>query len=361
MKHKLINLLCLALLTPVAQAGTWYVAPKSVNTETGDQDKPFTKIQTALNIAQPGDIVSLAPGHYIEDIKTIRHGLETKPITIQGSKDAIIHGSGKKSHVFDLNHNHHVLKGFTLDGLYGDPTQQSSYRNKLLYVTSKIPKTGVKGLKIMHMTFRNAGGECLRLRNFTQRSEIAYSQFNRCGVYGFQFASGNLKNGEAIYIGTSSTQWADGRNPTADPDQSNHNWVHHNEFNTQGNECIDVKEGATQNVIEYNRCTGQLDAKSAGIDIRGDGNIVRYNETFNNIGSGIRIGGHTVEGHQYGVNNDIYDNRIYNNQAYGIKLVTEPQNSVTGNCIQNNGKKPISGKQWHNKKFNNKNQPCLNS
>ena len=359
MKYTMISLLGLFMLTPVVLAKTWYVAPESATIKKGSLQNPFTHIQSALNKAQPGDIVSLAPGEYIQDVKTVRHGFAAKPITIRGSREAIIHGSGKQSHVFDMNHNYHVLQGFTLDGQQGDPAQITSYRNKLLYVTSNKAKTGVNGLKVLSMHFRNAGGECLRLRNFTQKTEVAYSHFSYCGVYGFKFATGNLKNGEAIYIGTSSSQWHDGRNPTADPDASDYNWIHHNEFNTQGNECIDIKEGARHNIIEYNRCTGQLDSKSAGIDIRGDYNIVRYNETFNNIGSGIRIGGHSVKGHQYGVQNDIYDNRIYNNKAYGIKLVTESQSSVSGNCIRNNGKKAISGKKWLKKVAMSKDQHCL--
>lgn len=345
MKYKITSLLGLLMLAPAVLAKTWYVAPSSATIQKGTVHNPFTLIQSALEKAQPGDTVSLAPGEYIQDVKTVHHGLADKPIIVQGSRDSIIYGSGKRSHVFDVNHSYHTLQGFTLDGQRGNPSQITSYRNKLLYVNSNTPKTGVYGLKILHIHFRNAGGECLRLRNFTQKTEVAYSHFSHCGLYGFKFATGNLKNGEAIYIGTSSSQWADGRNPTADPDGSNENWIHHNEFNTQGNECIDVKEGAIKNLIEYNRCTGQLDPKSAGIDIRGDQNTVRYNHTFGNIGSGIRLGGHLVNGHQYGVQNDIYDNRIYDNKAYGIKLVTESQSFISGNCMYNNGKKAISGRK----------------
>lgn len=85
-------------------------------------------------------------------------------------------------------------------------------------------KQGVRGLRVLNMRFQNAGGECLRLRYFAQKNEIAYSTFTTCGLLDFAFAEGG-KNGEAIYIGTSSTQWDDGKNPTADPDASGDNLV----------------------------------------------------------------------------------------------------------------------------------------
>lgn len=43
----------------------------------------------------------------------------------------------------------------------------------------------------------------------------------------------------------------------------------------RGNECVDVKEGSTMNVIEYNDCAEQLDAESGCYDSRGNGNVFR--------------------------------------------------------------------------------------
>lgn len=43
-----------------------------------------------------------------------------------------------------------------------------------------------------------------------------------------------------------------------------------------GNECIDVKEGATGNVIEKNYCAEQMDPNSGCYGSRGSGNIFRY-------------------------------------------------------------------------------------
>lgn len=65
-------------------------------------------------------------------------------------------------------------------------------------------------------------------------------------------------------------QWTDG------PDGSNYNVISHNTMTPHGNECIDVKEGATGNVIEDNECAEQLDANSGCYGSRGSGNIFRW-------------------------------------------------------------------------------------
>jgi hypothetical protein len=46
---------------------------------------------------------------------------------------------------------------------------------------------------------------------------------------------------------------------------------------------------------------------SRGFDARGGGNIIRYNESFGNVGVGIRLGG---DGADDGLNNQVYGNHI---------------------------------------------------
>lgn len=47
--------------------------------------------------------------------------------------------------------------------------------------------------------------ECVRLKNYVVNAEITGNSIKYCGVYDFAFNEGG-KNGEGIYIGTSSTQ-----------------------------------------------------------------------------------------------------------------------------------------------------------
>lgn len=314
----------------------YYVAPQGSDAAAGDSPvTAFATLQHALDLVQPGDTIHLLPGDYFENVVSRVAGRADAPITIIGPVDAVLHGAGAASAAFYLTHNNYTLSGFTFDGLYGDATQKAGYTQKLLYVQGEGITQGVSGLRVLNMRFQNAGGECLRLRYFAQRNEIAYSTFTTCGLLDFAFTEGG-KNGEAIYIGTSSTQWDDGKNPTADPDASSHNWVHHNVINTQGNECVEVKEGASANLIEYNTCTGQLDPDSGGIGARGDGNIIRYNVVYGNIGAGVRLGGHAVDGVQYGVQNAVYGNRFLHNVAGGVNIAVGPQASICGNFLSHN-------------------------
>lgn len=334
-----------ATIQTVSAASTiYYVSPTGSDAADGRSDAtPLKSIQTALNRAQPGDTIQLAAGTYRQDVVSQRNGTASAPITIAGPADAVLVGGGD-ARIVEIRHDYLTLRGFTLDGQHGPGTSAGDFRDKLLYVIGSAPKDGVQGLKVLGMTFRNAGGECVRLRYFAQQNEIANSTFQNCGIHDFRFGAGG-KNGEAIYIGTAPEQRGDGKNPTADVDVSADNWVHHNTFDTQGNECVDIKEGTTRTIVEYNRCTGQLDPNSAGFDSRGNGNIFRYNESYGNMGAGVRLGGDTATD---GIDNDVYSNVLRNNAAGGIRFQRDPQRIICGNQAEGNGEGAASGTYGRN-------------
>jgi hypothetical protein len=321
-------------------ATDWYVMPGGAGNQDGRSwGTAFATIQKALDVAQPGDTIFLGDGDYRESIITKRHGTANAPIRIVGGRGAVLRGASNKDRVFQIQHDYYVLDGWTIDGYDGSGNSASDYRDKLLYVHGQSApyggavRRGPAGLEVRNMLFQNAGGECIRLRYFVQGANIHHNTILNCGLYDFAFGEGG-KNGEGIYIGTSSNQWNDGKNPTNEPDQSSFNHIHHNYFNTQGNECVEVKEGGTGNLIEYNECTGSRDPEAAGLVSRGDGNIFRYNITYGHAGGGLRFGGNTINGYRYGVHNAAYGNTIYNNSAGGIKFENRPQGQVCGNNFQ---------------------------
>lgn len=295
-------------------------------------------IQKAIDLAEPGDFIYLSAGTYKQDIQTRKDGKPNLPITIVGPKDAIVVGGGK-TRVFEINHSYINLKGFTIDGQFGAGTKASDFRDKLLYVSGRQPDKGVTGLKITEMTIQNAGGECIRLRYFAHNNEIAGNTIRNCGRYDFQFKKSG-KNGEGVYIGTAPEQLGDEKNPTDDPDQSNNNWIHNNIINTQGNECVDIKESSKENLVEGNSCTGQKDPESGGMDARGSNNTFRNNNIFDNVGAGIRLGGDSKND---GINNNVYGNSITGNGKGGIKFEKIPQGKICGNTMSGNKGGDLAG------------------
>lgn len=324
---KLISILC-ALNVLATSAETFKVSPSD-------------SIQKALEDVQPGDTLFLEDGTYNQDFTSVRSGTIDKRITITGSKKAIVKGE-KNSRMIQIFHSYITLDGFTVDGQSGDGSKEEDFTDKLIYVHGQEkPKTlkrngkeflsSIDGMKITNMKIENAGGECCRMRYFITFFEFSGNHVENCGVHDFVFGGMAAVNGETLYVGTSSNQWGDGKNPTSGPDQSKYGHIHHNVLKSEGNE-LDVKEGSEYVVVEYNECSTQLDPNSACLDSRTDNIVFRYNNVFSNDGAGVRIGGHTISGKTYGQNNEVYGNNFHDNKAGALKLQTGPSKTCDNKC-----------------------------
>ena len=71
------------------------------------------------------------------------------------------------------------------------------------------------------------------------------------------------------------------------------------------------------------------------MDSRGNDNIFRHNEIYDNLGAGVRLGG---DNRKDGINNQVYGNKIINNQSGGISFQRMPQGQICGNEMQGNAK-----------------------
>lgn len=98
---------------------------------------------------------------------------------------------------------------------------------------------------------------------------------------------------------------------------------------TNGNECVDVKEGSTKNLIENNVCERQRDSESGCFGARGSYNTFRYNDISDCNGSGFRLGGHG----KYGTHNNVYSNNIEGAQRSAFNMMAEPQGLLCDNDI----------------------------
>ncbi len=325
-----VFILCTVVLscfsTQVNAKTNFFVSPDGDDLNTGNNTQaPLQTISYALELAQPGDSIKLMSGEYIQNITTVRAGTSSQPILIIGSPGAVVKGTGKTT-IANIQHSYIELKNFTIDGLFGRGTKAKDYRKKLVYIKG-LKNKGIRNVKLLNMTILNARDECIRIKYFAQNIEVANSRISHCGTEDFLFNGGG-HNGEAIYIGTAPEQL--NKNPTSEPDQSNNNWIHNNFIEPFGSECVDVKEGSSFNVIEYNQCSHEKDKKVAGIAIRGNQNIVRHNIIYNNMGAGIRLGGDLPSD---GIENDIYGNQFSDNKFSALKIMAEPQGKICGNTF----------------------------
>lgn len=63
-------------------------------------------------------------------------------------------------------------------------------------------------------------------------------------------------------------------------DETAHNVVRGNTLTPYGNECVDIKEGSYNNLVENNVCQEQYDDDSGCYGSRGDNNVFRCALTF---------------------------------------------------------------------------------
>src|SRR4051794_19396451 len=110
---------------PADAAGTaYFVAPTGADTNSGTSAAaPFRTIQKALDLAQPGTTITLAPGRYVEAVVTKVAGIASAPITVKGPETGkalsgrdqavLVSPAGR---AFSINHSYYTLDGFTIDG-----------------------------------------------------------------------------------------------------------------------------------------------------------------------------------------------------------------------------------------------------
>jgi hypothetical protein len=278
----------------------------------GSSQRPYASIQAALAAAGPGDTVTVGPGEYRERLVTVRAGRADAPIRIVGDR-AVVRGDGTGRQV-EVLHDHITLQRLEI-----------ANADKLVWVQHAT------GVRLLDNRLHDAGGECVRVKYLAQRNELAGNTISRCGRVGFDVAAGK-KNGEGIYIGTAPEQLY--KNPTAEPDTSDGNWVHHNTIATGAAECVDVKESTSNTLVEHNTCTDGKDPDGSGLDARGSGNTFRYNTVSGQVGAGIRLGG---DGAADGINNTVVGNTLTDNAGYGVKIMRTPQATICGNVLSRNG------------------------
>jgi hypothetical protein len=345
---------------PGTEAQQLYVSPTGNDTGDGSEAAPLRSIQAALDDAEAGTVINLAPGEYREQLTTQRDGEPGAPITIRGPENgkdpsgrnqAVLYGTGR---IVNIDHSFYTLEGFTIDGQERLPAEQlpadlgavDAFKNgvqpqiedsKLIYVGSADTATDITGITIRNMFLTEAGTECVRLRNNANGNTIADSVIQYCGLRGGSSDDDEDRfpyhNGEGIYIGTSPNSDSQ---PMAENDTSSNNIVTGNVIRTFGSECLDVKENAHTNVFENNECSGNTeprDFSGSNVELRGHGNIVRGNVIGDSAGWNIKIQSDD-EGDYDNGGNTLENNTLSGAAAEPVRIGSDaPQGTFCGNRV----------------------------
>jgi Protein of unknown function (DUF1565) len=307
---------------------TRWVSPTGDDANDGSRSAPLRSIQVAINRSWPGDTVELLAGDYHEDFITYRDGEPNRPITVRGPREAIVRGDpAADARMIEVRHSHTVLTGFTVDGDWRpdrvEPRER--YRNKLVFVTGDAPGRGPTDIRLSGLNLRNAGSECVRFKYGVSDSVFEKNTIDRCGRYFFGQVMLTNKNGEGLYLGTAPNQLPLG----SGPDRVRNIRVIGNTIDSHAAECVDVKEGVSDVLIERNVCGGPHDRDTSAINLRGDHVTVRRNMIDGRIGVPVRLGGTQLD---QGVHNHIYDNELRCDLCTGPLVRNATQRAGTRVC-----------------------------
>jgi hypothetical protein len=119
-KRQLGSLVAAAALLSAApaEATEWFVAAGASG--TGTSSAPFGRIQDALNVAQPGDTITVGPGTYSEALRTMRGGVMGQTIRLRtsGPRGSAVVTTGAAT-VLRVTHPFVEVEGLVIDGQFG--------------------------------------------------------------------------------------------------------------------------------------------------------------------------------------------------------------------------------------------------
>ncbi len=289
------------------------------------------QLKSALSVAKPGDIITMADGTYSGQFVATASGTVTAPITLKGTRSAIIDGgslsSGYTLHLGTRNSTSKVsywrLEGFSLTG-----GQKGIMLDNVQH--SVIDNVGVHDI----------GHEGIHLRNHSSDNAVSNSTVTKTG-------RSTQAYGEGIYIGSAHSNW--GANSQGKPDRSDRNRIINNSISQTAAENVDIKEGTFDGILSGNKLDGtgmcadtskSCNFADSLVDVKGSRWLVE-----GNTGSNMRVTWNSgtaendaMQNHrisqasaeQSGLNNTFRANTITNVAGYGFNI----QSNSTGTAVR---------------------------
>ncbi len=210
----------------------------------------------------------MAPGTYAGHFVATVSGTPSAPITLCGSRDAVIDGGSTQSgYALHVNGaSWWTLVGFSVQG------------GQKGVVTDHASHVLISGLYV-----HDIGDEAIHLRSFSSDNIVEGTVVRRTGLYNTFF-------GEGIYIGSANSNWC--RYTACAPDQSDRNVIRNNDISLTTAENIDIKEGTTGGVVTGNRLSGQgmvATASTAWVNAKGNSWTISGNAGDTSVRDGFQV------------------------------------------------------------------------
>lgn len=205
------------------------------------------ELQDAVDNASPGDVIDMADAVYDLNLVISTSGTEDDPITLRGSRDAVVDGGDNSSgYAVALEADHWTLTGFSI-------------RN----AKKGVMATGASGNVLDDLEVFDIGEEGIHFRQSSSDNVVRHSEVHDTGQVTEDY-------GEAIYLGSAKNHW-----PGGEPDPSDRNKVLNNKLGPNVTaEHVDIKEGTTGGEVSGNTFdgTGQTGANSGESWVSAKGN-----------------------------------------------------------------------------------------
>jgi hypothetical protein len=222
-----------------------------------------SELINALKSARAGDDIILADGNYNGKFEATQSGTSSSPITVRGSRNAVISNSG--NYGFYLTGDYWVLQGFTVANSKKGIMLDSANFNLL-----------------DNLLVQNIEEEAVHFRKSSSDNTIRHSTIRNTG----RKAAGY---GEGVYIGSAVSNWDNDK-----PDYSNRNKVLNNYFGPGITaEAIDVKEGTSGGLIDGNEFNGSGmsgdNYSDSWIDVKGTKYVISNNKGTSSLNDGFQV------------------------------------------------------------------------